>query len=103
MEFLSSDKKDRFDGLYTEIKKYDPITPEINVEQKVKSFFSEQKNQKHMFWIAILLCISAIPGIIITIIDSKLITVALTVSGAAAAALVGNYVGPLIKKITEQN
>jgi len=101
MEFLENGKKNDFVKINTELEKYNFVNPTISTGQRIKGFAENPKIQKHIIRIAIFLGVSAIPGIFITAFNEEWIIAGVTISGSFAAILIGAYLAPLLKKISE--
>lgn len=101
IEFLESGKKNDFTKINEELEKYHFVDTTISSQQQLKEFILEKKILRHIFWISILSVISAIPAIFIYAIKPEWIVYAIPGSMGFAAILIGTYVHPLIKKISE--
>ncbi len=103
MEFLENNEKNDFEKINAQLEKYNFVNPPISTGQKFRTFVENPKIQKHVLRISSFLGISSIPGIIIAAANAEWILAAITVSGSFAAILIGAYVAPLIKKVSESD
>lgn len=101
IEFLESGKKNDFTNINKELEKYHFLYTPTSPQQQIKEFFLEKKILMHTIWISIFLVISTIPVIFIYAVNPEWIIYAIPGSIGFAAILVGSYVRPLIKKISE--